>query len=1033
MSHCIRIFVLVFLLFFGQAMAQTVQPGYLLSSPTENGTTFNVPSQGAILTDDNGQEGGFYSDSIDYAVTLVMATPCSSPNRFCLEFNIFDIAATDTLYIYDGLSIAAPLLIKANNAVNALIGSHNKVFVSPSNSTNGLTIRLVTSASSSGHQGFSCVASCEEPCENLGTEVGTTYYRLRNGVIYDSLQIEMVTTSNGNHVFPCVNLCQGDGLMLKNYGQYESRYGYYNGSDVTSIFIWDMGIDRDGRGGVDTIRVTEGNTMQTDYFSDTSGCFDIHLSVIDEHGCQSYSPTTLRVRITTSPIKTIASSLPVICSDDTLLLRIGSNMADNAAIIIDTLLTTEVVSKVNNVKTFIPDGPACAYCYDAPVTFSEFPNGRTITSKEDICSICINFEHSYMSDYDLKIICPNGQKATLKYKDDYTDELPEGAYGGDGIMTGYPYGGDNDDEWDASDSRRVCDSLYNMFGIGLDYCFSRNRDYTLVDGWPADTDAIGTHYLANLEFVEDVEVEFPSRPSYMRSGDEDAGYQFFATKHPSDHANKKDYYRPADDFSSLVGCPLNGEWKIRICDSVAYDNGWIFNWTMDICQLMDEMDCTFDVHVDSVRWQFDEEVGRYENGRYIGPYLRRHSDTLSYILFSDTAGTFPLWAHVYDDFGCRWNAQTLIKSIWVPKPNLGGNISICTDVSAELKAEDRHANEHFSYVWHPIDSTTQSIHTIIGLSSGTRTTYAVMVTNNENDAVKGCVGNDSIVVEILPQPMPNFDVSVYPMEGCEPLLEEFTNHSRFADSYRWVFGDGFTSTDSAPSHSFLAGDYDIRFYAFNKYGCKDSLVLPGIVSVLPSPHAQFSWSPAFPLVRDPKALMENLSIANADSNKVKYTWEYQTVRDDPSSIETNEEKSPTLTWSFGDDQDAGRYLIRLIAKIEDEGPSGNSFECLDTSENYIYIINDFLQFPTLVTPNGDGVNDRFIIKNLVNGWAYSNSRLDIFNRWGMRVFHVEDIKDEKDFWSPADTHSPTGTYFWRFTAQGPVGLLERNGSVEVIR
>ena len=84
----------------------------------------------------------------------------------------------------------------------------------------------------------------------------------------------------------------------------------------------------------------------------------------------------------------------------------------------------------------------------------------------------------------------------------------------------------------------------------------------------------------------------------------------------------------------------------------------------------------------------------------------------------------------------------------------------------------------------------------------------------------------------------------------------------------------------------------------------------------------------------------------------------------------------------------------------------------------------------MVTPNGDGINDRFVIGNLVEGKAYPYSTLDIYNKWGARVFHRENISSDSDFWDPADM--PDGTYFYRFTARGYSGNIEHNGAIEVI-
>ena len=42
--------------------------------------------------------------------------------------------------------------------------------------------------------------------------------------------------------------------------------------------------------------------------------------------------------------------------------------------------------------------------------------------------------------------------------------------------------------------------------------------------------------------------------------------------------------------------------------------------------------------------------------------------------------------------------------------------------------------------------------------------------------------------------------------------------------------------------------------------------------------------------------------------------------------------------------------------------------------------------PTIFTPNGDGINDQFIIQCLLNDTAYPQSQLTIFNNWGDEVF-----------------------------------------------
>ena len=91
----------------------------------------------------------------------------------------------------------------------------------------------------------------------------------------------------------------------------------------------------------------------------------------------------------------------------------------------------------------------------------------------------------------------------------------------------------------------------------------------------------------------------------------------------------------------------------------------------------------------------------------------------------------------------------------------------------------------------------------------------------------------------------------------------------------------------------------------------------------------------------------------------------------------------------------------------------------------------FLQFPSVVTPNGDGVNDRFVVTNLVEEGCYPRNRLTVYNRWGWLMYDRENIDDDDDFWSPEGV--PEGTYFFRFEGYGFSDKVERRGSFEIIK
>lgn len=68
--------------------------------------------------------------------------------------------------------------------------------------------------------------------------------------------------------------------------------------------------------------------------------------------------------------------------------------------------------------------------------------------------------------------------------------------------------------------------------------------------------------------------------------------------------------------------------------------------------------------------------------------------------------------------------------------------------------------------------------------------------------------------------------------------------------------------------------------------------------------------------------------------------------------------------------------------------------------------------PNIFTPNNDGINDVFMIKDL-GPWSYS---LEIFSRWGQKVFETDSPKGV--FWDgfgPSGLKHPEGTYFYTLT------------------
>lgn len=92
-----------------------------------------------------------------------------------------------------------------------------------------------------------------------------------------------------------------------------------------------------------------------------------------------------------------------------------------------------------------------------------------------------------------------------------------------------------------------------------------------------------------------------------------------------------------------------------------------------------------------------------------------------------------------------------------------------------------------------------------------------------------------------------------------------------------------------------------------------------------------------------------------------------------------------------------------------------------------------LNIPNMVSANGDGINDVFEIIGLLNNNYFSFTELAIYNRHGRRIYYNDKFEDMSDFWSPAETNSPEGTYFYNFRAKGKTREFEKTGAIEVLR
>ncbi len=143
---------------------------------------------------------------------------------------------------------------------------------------------------------------------------------------------------------------------------------------------------------------------------------------------------------------------------------------------------------------------------------------------------------------------------------------------------------------------------------------------------------------------------------------------------------------------------------------------------------------------------------------------------------------------------------------------------------------------------------------------------------------------------------PTADFEIHdPFVWCAPLPIDFIDRSTDAESWLWDFGDGNTSTDQNPTHTYQnAGTYDVTLTVTNDCG-PDTEPKTAFIRVDEEPTADFIASNTDACVNQP------VSFTNQSTNGRAYTWDF-------GDGNTSHDDNPTHTYAV-----AGTYTVTLTA------------------------------------------------------------------------------------------------------------------------
>ena len=462
-------FILVMMHFSASAQITVVMDA------ASDGMTFDGCS--GVLFDSGGNGPNEYTNNENTTVTICPDVP---GELMTLQWNLFALSTNDDdpnpnqqnldyIYIWDGdVASGTPTLgfYSGSQLANLVVSATSM------NPTGCLTVQFISNTIGTGQ--YAAQISCQAPCDPPEA-VG-----------------EIVDADNaaGDSIATCV----GDLVEFTGYGIPGPGFSIDN-------IRWDFG---DG-----TEDNTNSGTVQHAYTN--PGHYIVELFTTDDNGCDNINLISLQVYVSTYP------TFDPFSGDTTVCLMNGE---------FSLYAYPQVYA-----ETWV-DSPLSVYVEDncmtddvgvlqtTPMFVSGFPAGEILDDISDIVSICVDIEHSFMGDFVLELVCPDGSIMTLHQQ------------GGGGTFLGVPI-----------DNTIDCDDP-STFGEAWTYCFTPEATET----WVQAAATVTTLPAGDYEPVEPFE---PNGPGSF-------------------------------DDNDLYGCPINGVWTLNFTDLWGADDGSIPSFAINL-------------------------------------------------------------------------------------------------------------------------------------------------------------------------------------------------------------------------------------------------------------------------------------------------------------------------------------------------------------------------------------------------------------------------------------------------------------------
>jgi gliding motility-associated-like protein len=296
------------------------------------------------------------------------------------------------------------------------------------------------------------------------------------------------------------------------------------------------------------------------------------------------------------------------------------------------------------------------------------------------------------------------------------------------------------------------------------------------------------------------------------------------------------------------------------------------------------------------------------------------------------------------------------------------------------------SGEIVGFQWNLDDGSHSTLNQVLKKykNSGTYNVQLEVVTD------KGCRDTITKEVQVSELPVAKFNFTNACIGTENSFLAKATIENGQALNYLWNFGDGSESSLGAPNHLYnSSGSYLVTLYVFSATdNCIDSLKQTVEVFSLPQANAGNDTS-----------VIYNTPYTLAANGGVKYYWQPSELVSDPAIANPQIVlKSPT---SF------------VVTVTDANGCTASD------SVNISVHLNEKIYPSNILTPDGNGENDVWIVKNIE---AYPNCEVHIFDCRGLEVYYTVNYQNNWDGRNKSNDILPDGSYYYviRFQTSGTV-------------